>query len=413
MHQSPNRGDVHREDVARGLALDHPLREREPHPAALTEPRHHRACGPVVAQTRDRADEGIAVRREGERTADDALHPGRAQDRIPLVRDVELVGDAVDLLGQQLVAEILRRPVHRPQLAPLLIHADDEAASLLTQVTLPGRVHAVRKLGVALADLRKIVGDEVLVLHRMARQVDAGHLAYLPRPQPRRVDHVLGVHRALDGHHVPASVGARAKPLHRVAQHDLRPPHARPSCIRLGRARRVEVTVERVVERPEQALRVRDRREPRDLLRPHDLGLEPHVAVLGPFGLEEVEAIRVRCEGESTHVMQSAGLAGELLELAIEPDGVALQRGHVGIRVQGVEAARRVPRRARSQLGALDEHHVAPAEPGEVIEHAAPDHPAPDHRNPDMRLHGCSRADAALGVMVCATTPPPITVTRT
>ena len=280
---------------------------------------------------------------------------------------------------------------------------------LLAQVALPGRVHAVGQLGVAFEDFGEIVGDEVLVLHRVARQVDAGHRAHLPRPQPRRVDHVPGVDRALLRHHVPASVGTRAKLAHRVAQHDLRTPHARSLRVGLGGARGVEVPVERIVERPEQSLRVRDRGEPGDLVRAHDLGLESHVAVLGALGLEEVEPVGVRREGESPHVVQPAGLAGELFQLAVEPDGVALERRHVGIRVQGVEAPRRVPGRARGQLGALDEHHVAPAEPGEVVEHAAPDHPAADHGDPDVGLHRrcratCLRRSRGRGRTPCART---------
>ena len=281
------------------------------------------------------------------------------------------------------------RPLHRPQLAALLVHADDEPAALLAQIALPGGIHAVGQLGVALVDLGEIVGDEVLVLHRVARQIDARHFAHLPRPQAGGVDDVLGVHRALHGRHIPGSVGPRAKLVHGVAEHDLRALHARALRVRLGGARRVEVAVERIVERPEQSLRIRDRRESGDLLGPDDLGLESHVAVLGALGLEEVEPVRVCREGESPDVVQPAGLAGELLQLAIEADGVALQRGHVGVRVQGVEAARRVPGRARGQLGALDEHHVAPAEAGEVIEHAAPDHPAADHRDPDVGFHDC------------------------
>ena len=95
-------------------------------------------------------------------------------------------------------------------------------------------------------------------------------------------------------------------------------------------------------------------------------------------------------------MMQPAGLAGELFKLAIEPDRVTLQRGHVGVGVQGVEAARRVPGRTGGQLGALDEHDIAPAEPGEVVKHAAPDHPAPDHRDLHIGFHGF----ASIGALV-------------
>ncbi len=45
--------------------------------------------------------------------------------------------------------------------------------------------------------------------------------------------------------------------------------------------------------------------------------------------------------------VQAAGLAGDLLELAVEPDGVGLELGDVGVAVQGVEAAGGVPGRAR------------------------------------------------------------------
>ena len=384
----PEAGHVHREDVARGLALDHPFRQREPYPAPLAEARHHRARRPVVAQARHRADQRIAVRREGEGAADDALHPGRLQHRIALVRDPELVRHAVELLGQELVPEVLRRPVHRPQLARLLVHADHEATPLLAQVALAGRVHAVRKLGVALVHLGQIAGDQVLVLHRVAGQVHPGHRADLARPQARRVDHVLGVHRALHRHHVPMPVRTGAKLPHRVAQHDLRALHPGALRIRLRGAGGVEVAVEGIVERPEQSGGVGDRREARDLLRPHDLGVEPHVAVLGALRLEEIETVAVRREGEPAHVVQPAGLAGELFELAVEADGVALQRGHVGVGVQGVEAPCRVPGRAGGQLGALDEHDIAPAQPGEVVEHAAPHHPAADHRDPHVGFHG-------------------------
>ena len=246
--------------------------------------------------------------------------------------------------------------------------------------------------------------NQVLVLHRVAGQVHPRHLPHLPRPQARRVDHVFGVHRALHGHHVPVPAGAGAKLAHRVAQHDLRALHPGALRIRLRGAGGVEVAVQGIVERAEHPGGAGDRREPRDLLRPHDLGVEPHVAMLGPLGLEEVEAVAVRGEGEPADVVQPAGLAGERFELAVEADGVALQRGHVGVGVQGVEAARRVPGRAGGQFGALDEHDVAPAQPGEVVEHAAPHHPAADHRDLYVGWHGglhgyrppCARAPSRI-----------------
>ena len=147
------------------------------------------------------------------------------------------------------------------------------------------------------------------------------------------------------------------------------------------------MAVERVVEGADHALDVGDGGERPDLGGADDLGVEAHVAVLGALGPQEVQAVLGSGDGEAAHVVQAAGLSGQLLELAVEGDGVALQRGHVGVRVEGVEAARGVPGRARGELGSLDQDHVAPARAGEVVEHAAPDHPAADHCDPNVRLH--------------------------
>ena len=69
------------------------------------------------------------------------------------------------------------------------------------------------------------------------------------------------------------------------------------------------MAVEGIVERAEQPGGVRDGREPRDLRGSHDLGVEPHVAMLGPLGLEEVQAVAVRRKREPADVVQPAGLA--------------------------------------------------------------------------------------------------------
>src|SRR4029078_7936996 len=94
-------------------------------------------------------------------------------------------------------------------------------------------------------------------------------------------------------------------------------------------------------------------------------------------------------EHEAAGAMEAAGLAGDLLELVIEGDRVAWQLLHVGIAVERVEAARRVPGRARCQLVALDQHDILPSSLGEMIEDAATDDAAADHYHLRMRFH-CS-----------------------
>ena len=54
--------------------------------------------------------------------------------------------------------------------------------------------------------------------------------------------------------------------------------HARGLGIGVGRAGGVEVPVKRIVERADDALDIRDRRDLLDLFRPDDLCIQPHEA---------------------------------------------------------------------------------------------------------------------------------------
>ena len=103
----------------------------------------------------------------------------------------------------------------------LLVDPDDEAPALLAEICPAARVHDMRQFRVALVDLGDVVADQILVLHRLQRQPDAGHLADLARPQAAGIDHMLGTDRALFGDHVPASVGLRDQLLNLVMLIDL------------------------------------------------------------------------------------------------------------------------------------------------------------------------------------------------
>ena len=285
------------------------------------------------------------------------------------------------------MAEVPARAVDRPGFAILLVETDHQPLALLAQVTLALGVHHVRQFLAALVNLRDIVGGEVLVLHRVQRQVDAGKPADFSRPQAGRVDQLLGDYRALLGNHFPAAVGARVGLQHAVAQHDLGTLQLRRLRVSLRGAGGIEMPVERIVEPAEHAVGVGDRAQGANLRGRDQLGIETHVAVHGARRLEEIEAFRRLGERDAADVMQAAGLAGDFLELAVEPNRVALQRRHVGIRVQRMKTAGRVPGRARRQLRAFDQQHVPDTEFRQVVDDAATDHATTDDYYLCMTFH--------------------------
>ena len=279
------------------------------------------------------------------------------------------------------MAEIQRRAVDRPRVAVLLVKADAEAAPFLAQIALALRVHDVGQFFTALVDLRQLFGDQVLVLHGVQRQIEAGECTDFAGPQPGGVDHVFGVDRALLGHHVPAAIRTRGGGQHRAAQLNLRPRHARSLGVGVGGARRVEVAVQRVVQGRQHTVGVCNGRELFDLIRADDLGFQAHVAVLGALGLEEIQPVGCAGQCHPADVVQAAAHAGDLLQLLVEPDRVALQRRHIGIGVEGMEPASCVPGRARGQLIPFDQHDVGPAHLRQMIEHRTTDDTAADDNN--------------------------------
>ncbi len=73
--------DIHRPDVGAGIALDHPVRQRQANTAALRKPGHDAAGDPEARQAAHRPDQRVAVGREGEGAVDDLLDAGVLEGR--------------------------------------------------------------------------------------------------------------------------------------------------------------------------------------------------------------------------------------------------------------------------------------------------------------------------------------------
>ena len=147
------------------------------------------------------------------------------------------------------------------------------------------------------------------------------------------------------------------------------------------------MAVERIVESADDPLDIRHRRDFRDFFRCHDMGVEAHVAMLGALGQEHVKAVAIVRERDPADVMQPAGHAGDLFEFLVESDRIALKSRHVGVAVEGVKPARRVPGGAGGQFRALHKHDIRPAQLGQVIEHGTADDTAADHDHTGVGFH--------------------------
>ena len=231
---------------------------------------------------------------------------------------------------------------------------------------------------VVLGDLGHVLGDEVHVLHPQHRQLEADHPPDLAGPQPAGVDDVLGVDLALVGDHVPRPVGPLAQVGHPRVAVDLGAALAGADGVGVGDAARVDVALDRVEQGADEVLLLEQREHRLGLGGGDDLQVHAEVAAAGLGHAQPVEPLAVVGQHQPAGQVDRAVLPGAGLDRAVQLDRVLLQLGDVGVAVEGVHAAGRVPRRAGRQLLALDEHDVGPAGLGEVVQHRRADDAASD-----------------------------------
>ena len=257
---------------------------------------------------------------------------------------------------QQILPEIPRRRLRRPRRRRLLVGAEQQPAAFLPGVDLAGEVDGVDDLlagrAVDLGDLRHVLGQDVVVLHREHRQLEPDHAADLARPEAAGIDHVLGADRALLGHDVPRAVGIRDELGHAIVEHDLGAGDPRRFRVGVRRAVRIEVALDRVPHRADEVFFVDQRQHLLRLRDVDDLRLHAEIAAARMRHLQPVEALRRVGELQPAGQMQPAGFAGDRLDLLVEPDRIGLQLGDVRVGVQRVEAAGGVPGRAGGELRA-------------------------------------------------------------
>ncbi len=137
----------------------------------------------------------------------------------------------------------------------------------------------------------------------------------------------------------PGTVGARCRSVTIVLSWISAPPQPRRLGIGMGRTGRVEIAVGGVEHGAVEILLFQQRMHRLGLGRGQELGLEAQIARAAMRHLEPFHTLLGIGQHQAAGAMQAAGLAGDPLQLVVEPDGIALQLGDIGIAVQSVEAA--------------------------------------------------------------------------
>ena len=378
---------IHRQHIGTRIIARHPPRQDQPDAAALRKPRHHGAGHPVVPDAPHRPDQRIAIGRKSERPVDGPFDAGPTNCWKMLEPDVEFRSDAVEIIGQELHRKIIRRAQRRPGDAGFLVSAEQSPPALLAHIDFAGIIGCIDDFFGQARQFRNRFGDDIHMLHGQHRQVHPRHRPDFAGPQPAAIDDMLGVDRSFVGSYIPRPVRALRQPLNTGEAVDFSAELAGRHGIGLRDAGRIAMAAIGPPQRPGEIA-----------------GVDQAIALLGLFqrdhprrhaeiagaAAQQLQRIHLALAGRQHQPairVQPARLARQVLKLAVKIDGVFLQPRDIGIAVERVHAARRMPGGPRRQFGFFEQHHIAPADFGQMIEHARPDHAAADDHCPGCRAH--------------------------
>ena len=156
--------------------------------AALDDSETEGGAEEIVGDAELGADQRAAVRRVGDRSVDHRLDAALGDQRHPTDGLFDNLLEAIQIGGQQLLAELRGHAVDRPRRRRLLVGAEDQAFPFLAQVERRIDVAQQRQLAVVGPQRIDVLGDHVLVLHRHHGQRMADHGSDLAGPETGRVD---------------------------------------------------------------------------------------------------------------------------------------------------------------------------------------------------------------------------------
>ena len=398
-------GDVEAGDVDLRVAAHDPL-GHHPAEAATGEDADRVQPGghEVVGDLGRLAHDGGEVGGEALRAAEERADAGLGADGHPAHGPLDVRAHPVPVGLQRCERHVVGDGAHVPRRAHRLEQADHQPAHLFAVVAVVGGVFDDGPRRVEAVD---VLGDEVVVLGRLQWDGHPVALAQLAGPHASAVHHHVALDGAVVGGHTghPAG-GAGAGGDHLGdgdALHDGGALLAGTLGQRHGHVDGVHPPVAGYVEAGQQVVGAGQREEVRHLLRGDLLHLHAHVAVERGDAAVLLEAIGCGGQLDEAHRLEPGGLAGLGLETAVQVACVATHRraGLAGA-AEGDHQPGGVPGGARGELVALHQHHVVPAEMGQVVgDRRADDTAADDHHSGAGgevvigRAHGGERSDAA------------------
>ena len=389
--------DVDGGEVARRLALDDPLGQRSPRsPGRGDADRVETGADEEPGDPRHLAEEELVVRREALGPVVELAHPGLGQHREPVDRaaheDLEVFPVLVEQLELKRVGDLVGRD---PRLGDRFEPADEQPADLFLDVGIAVGVAQDRQVAVDALDL---LGDDVEVLGRVQGHGGTDEFADGLGPLAGAVDDNLRLDVAAVGAHPgdphPAGGGTGVDVQDPGALEDRRATLFGALGEGLGEVGRVGSPVGRQPDRSDEVVGADQRVALPRLIRGEQVAVQPVCRCAGRRPAQGDHPLGGARHGEAPAATVARRQPGLGLDPVVELAGVLHQAGACLRGAQLTDKPGRVPGGAAREGALLQEHHVGPAQGGEVVGDARSDDAASDDDDAGAAGQGVGGAHA-------------------
>ena len=369
-------------------AFSHPFRQNLARPARLADAKGEDAGLEGIGHTRHRPDQGVAIRGIGDRPVDHLGQRRLFQQRHAGHRIGDIPFQPLQIVGEQLEAEILRKGIvlgHPMRAAVPLIGSKIEAHLFLPQVIAAVDVAQERQLvahlGGPLRQFGNGVEQHVLMAHHHHRHVAAEPFADLARIVAGGIDHDLAADVALWGLDDPlvplaphAGGGAEA----------LDPRAQRPRALGqgLGELRRIDVAVIGVVQSPAEVVSFQEGVARAHLIRPQDVQVHALIATHARDALKLAQPLGAVPQPDRAGDMVVHRVVDGVAKAPIKLRRIALHVHDRPAGGKGRHIACRMPGGPCGQLVLLQQDGIGPSGFRQMIQRRCPHRAAANDHNP-------------------------------
>jgi hypothetical protein len=342
------------------------------------------------------AEDEVAVGGEGFRPVQKLAHAGRLQLGHAAQGGLHQRLELLEVRIEQRELEAVRDAGFGPRQGLAFIAPHDQPADLLLEVDQPVGVAQRRQARLDAVDL---LGDHVLVLHRLQRHAHVRHAADLGRPLAGAIDQRLARDLALGGDDAGHAPARRSKAGDGDVLHDHRAVLPGALGERLGEVGRVGLSVGRQERGAEDVRHVHQGPQVLCFLRRDQVHLQPEGMGHGRLAPDLGHALGVAGEPQAPVLLEAGRQPGLGFEALVELDRILEKLRDVGAGAQLADQPGGVKRRAAGELVALQQQHVLRPGAGEMVGGRAADDAAPDDdvlRRRGLPAHGrCSARNSS------------------